>query len=89
MNVKSIQRNPNLTGEHEAWFWAGVEVGIRQFAHGNRGEQRVGVQGTRLYKAIRDMDAEASVECWHPSKTFNMLDDCHYCTRCGLQVASA
>lgn len=86
MDAKSIQRNPNFTGEHEAWFWAGVEVGMRRLVDYVREGQYVGETGGVLRRFIREIDAEAGVECWHPSKTFSEYDNCSHCDRCGLPV---
>lgn len=74
--------HPNIDDPVEAAYWAGVEAGMHRFAWWKDGTEYVGTCGTSLQKAIRDMDEDAGVPCWHPN--FIDVDNVDYCIRCGV-----
>lgn len=67
-------------------YWAGVEEGIRMYAWWKDGRQYVGTTGRTLTQALKLMDQEAGLQCWHPQWLGD--DGVEYCSRCGLAKGS-
>lgn len=74
--------NPNIKDPIKAAYRKGVEEGIRKYAWWKDGAEFVGTCGTSLTTALRNMDEEAGVTCWHP--TTHDVDGVEYCLRCGV-----